>query len=220
MNIDTINLFPGDKVLDIGSGNNPNSRATILMDRYIDDASHRSFEGLKTQGKPFIIANIEYLPFKNKSIDVIIANHIIEHVDDPVRACIEIQRVAKRGYIETPSPFLEQGYYIASDGSSHWEKHKWYVINPDQTARASRMREIGKKLIFQRKDPYFFDSSIHSHIIKQMLYDVRANFSEEGKSNDYINKIMDKFTPSVHHTIFHWDTSFSVEVRNEKGEIE
>lgn len=221
MNRETLDVRPDDKfILDVGSGNNPNPFATVLMERFIEDKSHRGFNPVRTDGKQLVVGDLQYIPFKNKSIDVIVANHVIEHVDDPIKACLEIQRAGKRGYIETPSPFLEQGYYLTTDGRSHWEKHRWYVWNTDQGPRAAERREIGKRLIFQRKDPYYFDNSIHSHIIKQMFYNIREHFSDNQQTNDYVNKLMNFFSPSVHQTVFHWDTSFSVEVRNEKGEVE
>lgn len=224
MNRETLDIRSGDKILDVGSGNNPNPFATVLMERFIEDKSHRGFNPVQTvvggERKQLVVGDLQYIPFKNKSIDVVVANHVIEHVDDPIKACLEIQRVGKRGYIETPSPFLEQGYYLTTDGRSHWEKHKWYVINPDQNPRSSERRDISGKLIFQRKDPYYFDNSLHSHIMKQMFYNIREHFSDNQQTNDYVNKIMDKFTPSMHQTIFHWENNFSVEVRNEKGELE
>jgi ubiquinone/menaquinone biosynthesis C-methylase UbiE len=59
------------------------------------------------------------MPFADRSIDFVVASHIAEHVDDPVRFCAELQRVAKAGYIETPGPLTE---YLMPTRS-----HKWIV---------------------------------------------------------------------------------------------
>ncbi len=48
-----------------------------------------------------------------------IASHIAEHVDDPAGLCDELRRVARRGYIETPSP--------AADALLHEDYHLWRV---------------------------------------------------------------------------------------------
>jgi len=215
MNMATLDIYIGDEVLDVGSGNNPTSISTVLLDLYLKDDSHRSEHPLKLdEQRPFVNASVEYLPFRDKAFDYVIANHVLEHVDDPKKACMELQRVARKGYIETPSPFLEQGYWVATDGKSHWEKHKWYVWNPSQSVHAAYTREIGRKLIFERKNPKRFDDeSRFGHIIRLMMEDVRAHFSKNQTNNEYINRIMGMFTPNIHATIFHWEDGFEVEVR-------
>ncbi len=47
--------------------------------------------------KPNIIADALHLPFKDNSIDVIIAKAIFEHIKDPFLATKEIRRVLKKG---------------------------------------------------------------------------------------------------------------------------
>jgi len=37
------------------------------------------------------------MPFPDKSFDFVYCAHVLEHVDDPIRACREIMRVGKRG---------------------------------------------------------------------------------------------------------------------------
>lgn len=221
MNLATLDIYLGDEVLDVGSGNQPTPMSTVLLDLYLRDDSHRSEHPLKLDERPFINASVEYLPFKDKAFDYVIASHVLEHVDDPVRACKEIQRVGKRGYVECPSPFLEQGYWVATDGKSHWEKHKWYCWNPSQSVRAAEKREISRKLIFQRKNPKDFDDdSRFGHVIRLMLQDIRAHFSKDGTDNERVNWIMGQFTPSLHATILHWEGNFEVEVRECEGGLD
>lgn len=216
MNLSTLDIRKNDIVLDIGSGNDPKPVSTILLDLFITDNSHRSFNPIKMDWRPFIHGGVENLPFKNKSVDYIICNHVLEHVDDPLRACLEIQRVAKRGYIECPSPFLEQGYYIVSNGESYWNKHKWYVWNPSQSPYAAERREISKLLIFQRINHKQYCNCRFAHIIQQFYYDMRAHkqqfiekFGAHSASN-IVDRVLGLFTPSIHHTIMHWSDSFDV----------
>jgi len=55
-------------------------------------------------GKPVIQCDIARMPFADKEFDFAYCSHVLEHVEDPAAACKELMRIAKRGYIETPSP--------------------------------------------------------------------------------------------------------------------
>jgi SAM-dependent methyltransferase len=114
-------IAPGSVVLDIGSGNYPFPLATILTDRYVETTQHRS-EKLVLDERPFLLSDIEHLPFANKTIDFVYCSHVLEHVNNPVQVCSEIVRVGKRGYIETPT--------LAKDMLFSWAKgmHKWYIV--------------------------------------------------------------------------------------------
>lgn len=102
-------------VLDVGCGAWPNELATIACDRSLDEDIHRT--GLATVvDRPFVICDAAALPFRDGSIDFVIASHIAEHIDDPAAFCTELTRAAKAGYIETPSPLadwlLDEEYHI------------------------------------------------------------------------------------------------------------
>ena len=66
---------------------------------------------------PDIIGDIHNLPFEDNSQDSIICIAVLEHVEDPIKACKEIYRVLKPGgYCFVYVPFLyyyhaERGYY-------------------------------------------------------------------------------------------------------------
>jgi hypothetical protein len=111
-----------DKVLDIGSGNDPFPHATLLADRYLETTRHRNAE-FQNAGKPVVVTDINNLPFANKSFDYVYCAHLLEHVEDPIHACSEVMRVGKRGYIETPT--------IAKDMLFAWAKdmHKWHLVS-------------------------------------------------------------------------------------------
>jgi len=112
----------GEKILDIGSGGDPFPYATILADRHLEPTYHRSTI-FKSEGKPVIICDICELPFIDGAFDYVIAAHVLEHVDDPIKACLELQRVAKSGFIETPT--------LMKDILFSWAKgmHKWHLLS-------------------------------------------------------------------------------------------
>jgi len=54
-----------------------------------------------------IVADVQDLPFKDNSIDMIIAESLLEHVEDAPKAIAEIQRVLKPGgYVWVKIPFM------------------------------------------------------------------------------------------------------------------
>ena len=105
------------RVLDIGSGHDPFPLATHLADYQIkDDGSRR--RPLVRDKRPFSICNVENMScFKDKEFDFVFCCHLLEHVGYPDKACSEIIRVGKRGYIETPSRFNE---YTYGDPTHRW----------------------------------------------------------------------------------------------------
>ena len=120
------NIKPTDRVLDIGSGGDPFPQATFLVDRFIEPTPHR-YGSIVRDEKPLVSADIHHLPFRDKSFDFIYCVHILEHVDDPLRACAEIMRVGKRGYLETPTASEDLLFAWAK------ERHKWQVVGINRT---------------------------------------------------------------------------------------
>jgi len=53
-------------------------------------------------GKPVTECSVESMPFADKEFDFVYCSHVLEHVESPEKACNELMRVSKSGYIETP----------------------------------------------------------------------------------------------------------------------
>lgn len=98
-------IKPGDKVLDIGSGHIPFPLATHLADLTLTDHQYgRAGTPFKhIDGKPVYECSVESMPFADKEFDFVYCSHVLEHTGDPEKACRELMRVGKRGYIETPT---------------------------------------------------------------------------------------------------------------------
>src|SRR3989338_7812257 len=67
--------------------------------------------------KPDVVGDIHHMPFVDNSMEAILCIAVLEHVQDPIRACQEMYRVLKPGgYCFVYVPFLyyyhaERGYY-------------------------------------------------------------------------------------------------------------
>lgn len=110
-----------DRVLEVGGGHNPHHRANVVVDKFADSNYHRSGNIKLFKGQQFIEADGENLPFKDQEFDFVMCNQVLEHVDDPAAFLREQFRVARRGYIETPSVI---GEYLFPKDSHKWLLHE------------------------------------------------------------------------------------------------
>jgi len=119
-------LQPGDQVLDIGSGGDPFPCATVLIDRFLEKSPYRT-EALVRDTRPLLLADIHELPFRDEGFDFVYCAHVLEQVENPLRACAEIMRVGKRGFIETPTAGKDMLFAWARNGQ------KWHVVDIGRT---------------------------------------------------------------------------------------
>jgi uncharacterized protein YbaR (Trm112 family) len=105
-----------DLMLDIGSGDRPHLRADIICDRY-EESWERTQKLLRD--RPLVLGDINALPFKEKAIDVVCCQHVMEHLEFPEEAYAQMEHIGKRGLIRTPSPLAEK--FFARD------VHRWMV---------------------------------------------------------------------------------------------
>ncbi|MGD8568076.1 MAG: AMP-binding protein [Gammaproteobacteria bacterium] len=107
-----------ETVLDAGCGSFPFPLATHLCD-ISGPETLGSVAVNRPQARPFYRCSVESMPFKDKQFDFVYCTHVLEHVEDPARACRELMRISKRGYIECPSSWHEYVF--------HSPDHKWLV---------------------------------------------------------------------------------------------
>lgn len=155
-------ILPDWVVLDIGSGHYPFPYATVLTDHYLGISHHRTEELVRDE-RPFLVSDICHLPFADKSVDFIYCSHVLEHMDDPAKACQELMRVGKRGYIETPT--------LAKDMLFAWARgmHKWHVMAVGDTLIFC---EYAERQLDGVRSPYWRETVLgrHRHPL-QVLFD-------------------------------------------------
>src|SRR5579872_937201 len=116
-----LNIGRNERVLEVGGGHNPNPRSNVVVDKFTDTNYHRSGDIKVLAKQTFLQADGENLPFKDKEFDYVICCQVLEHVENPVKFLSEQFRVAKRGYIETPSLL---GEYLFPRESHKWILHE------------------------------------------------------------------------------------------------
>lgn len=136
--VKTFNIKEGDRVLDIGCGGDPFPMSTVVADRFPDSDQDRPSYPLETLGKPFVVCDVQALPFRDKSYDFVYCSQLLEHVPDPIIACREIQRVSLRGYIDTP-------YRISDVLHNYLFLHRWSVSHAGNTLVFREYQEWERK---------------------------------------------------------------------------
>jgi hypothetical protein len=144
-------------VLEIGSGDNPNPRSDVLVDRFLG-SDNRERGGDLVVDRPFVVADAHHLPFKDGAFAYAICSHILEHMDDPEQFARELRRTSEAGYIQSPSEIAERLF--------HWSFHRWYVnlvgdtlvLHPKE--QAEPFGELFDYLYEYNPAYYFFQRSV------------------------------------------------------------
>lgn len=91
------------KILDIGCGNK--SIGDVNVDLYINKGEHRLKEDyfIEMSKTPnFIKCDAHCLPFRDKAFDISYSHHVLEHLENPLKALIEWERVGKKLVVVVP----------------------------------------------------------------------------------------------------------------------
>lgn len=141
-------IHANDLMLDVGSGQDPHPRANVLVDRFVDSNLERLCHASVVIDRPLFVADAARLPFASEAFDFVNCSHLLEHVSDPAGVVRELSRVARRGYVETPSPIYEKIW--------GWKFHRWFV---------SCERD---RLVFVAKDKVIYDGELHGWFSTRM----------------------------------------------------
>lgn len=187
----------GDKVLDIGSGNVPFPLATHLADITIEDNTYgRAGVPFKfLENKPVYEINIEDMPFEDNEFDFVYCSHVLEHVDNPEKACKELMRVGKRGYIETPSYHKDLIFNTAEVSN-----HKWKVSFSNNTLEFNNYENDELK-------------GIGVDVFREMSLNPASDREKAFYSLIHLR-------PELFNTMLIWEEKFNVKVNNHLVKIE
>lgn len=153
-----------DTVVDIGSGGGWAS--SIPHERiFFIDLSMKNLSSLKSGSSGPVMADAHILPFKDESVELLIASEIVEHLNDPELAAKEMWRVLKPGgRIIVSTPYKERIRYtlcIHCNEPTPWNAHlhsfdreKLFSFFPKNAHR--RAYRFGSKILVVARAPRIF----------------------------------------------------------------
>lgn len=115
--LNKLNIGSKDTVLEIGPGNYPFWRSDIYLERDVYENKERA--GNLVIDKPLIVADAHSIPLADKSIDFVFCAQVLEHSENPEVLISEMNRIGRKGYIETPNFYRELMF--------GWPFHKWFI---------------------------------------------------------------------------------------------
>lgn len=186
------------KVLELGCGDGSLWKTNYKYipkswDIYLTDFSKGMLEDAKKnlskqkERFKFEIVDIEKIPYEDESFDVVIANHMLYHVENIDRAMIEVRRVLKKQGI----------FYASTVGKEHMKEMREFISKVDKsilhlesfTLTKKFQLENGKKILskhFPYVDTKRYEDSLAIKeeealldYIFSMPGDIREKFDEE-----------------------------------------
>lgn len=91
------------KVLDIGCGNK--AKGNVNVDLYLNRGEHRLKEDCLIETSKitnFVKCDAHSLPFQDKVFEVSYSHHVLEHLENPLKALKEWFRVGKKLFVVVP----------------------------------------------------------------------------------------------------------------------
>jgi SAM-dependent methyltransferase len=137
-------------ILDVGSGDRPIREADVLCDLHVIDNRQRGNMALAMDNRSFVQCDVETLPFRDKSLNFVYCNRVLEYTRNPDKAIQEMERVGASGYVGTPS-LIFPNYYGA-----YSENNRLFFVRIDKT-----MSEIFPVRFRQMIFFHFFSSLIN-----------------------------------------------------------
>jgi SAM-dependent methyltransferase len=184
-----LHIKKNDRVLEVGGGHRPHPRANVVVDKFTQSNFHRSGDLKVLKNQTFLEADGENLPFADKEFDYVICSHVLEHVDNPEKFLSEQFRVAKRGYMETPS-LLGEVLYAR-------ESHKWIIQEFDDITY----------LVDKKKINFYYG------------YDMVELLQGYLPANSIGYKILERTHPNMFTNRVEWEHDFQYEVNSEDPEL-
>ena len=140
-----LRTIPADaKVVDVGGGAAPFPRADYVIDAmpFQKFGAHRDGNIPQELGIEPRYSEERWIqtdlcdrrpwPIPDKSFDFAICSDVLQDVRDPMWVCSELRRIAKAGYIESPSRVVEQSKGVENPRHAGYYHHRWLIASGNQ----------------------------------------------------------------------------------------
>jgi ubiquinone/menaquinone biosynthesis C-methylase UbiE len=128
-----------DRVLEIGPGATPYHRSDVFLELAYESVEERIAQsghvGVLNTLKEIKYYNGDVFPFSDNEFDYIICSHVLEHVENADKFLSEIQRVAKKGYLEYPTIYYDFIY--------NFPEHKLFLMEKNGVINWMTKEESG-----------------------------------------------------------------------------
>ena len=177
--INKLKITPKTKVLDVGGA--MKQRSEIKVDTLVDllrpEESPYTKSTLKAKNFVRLDVTTQTLPFKDKEFDVVLCTHTLEDLPTPFLVLEQMQRVAKRGYIETP--LMGTDIVFSHVDTTNWltgfrrtpgiAHHKWLF-----------WKHLGKLWVIPKNYPLLYSPEFH---VTSWRGETNLSYFWEGKIN-------------------------------------
>jgi len=185
-----LDIKKSDLVLEVGSGDFPNIYSDVLVDKFPSTNQCRNFD-LKTNDRPFIVADGEKLPFRDNAFDYSISANAMTYSENPDKFIDELTRVAPRGLLILPTELNEIMYDTPL--------HRWFINYQD-----------GKLIFRPKKIARSFGRFFH------LLYRRNKKFRKFQDDNSHLFYIVLRWEGKVDYVIEREVEEPVVNLRNEE----
>jgi predicted SAM-dependent methyltransferase len=197
--LDYVSKKAEGKVLELGPGQIPFSKATHFC-------GHSEEEKSRLKNYSVCDFSSQVFPYKNKEFDFIYARHVIEDLYNPIHFLNECKRIAKAGFFETPSPYVEvtkevEGEKCKHKGYHHHFSFVWTNGNQINLLHKYPLIEfiefkLNKDLI---QDPFVWNN----YFMWENDFDIQHWQHEKNfiTITDYPNLILKGINQSLNHTM-------------------
>jgi ubiquinone/menaquinone biosynthesis C-methylase UbiE len=138
--------------------------------------------------RPMVLANAERLPFKDDTFDFVIASHVLEHSEDPVRFISEMERVGMAGYIEVPDAFMER--------LTNYPFHRLEITDVNNELQIRKKQG-------ETQDPELFES------FKNKARGIARHWFERNPFNFHVRYYWSRESGGVHYNIVNAEYQFN-----------
>ncbi len=188
-----VSFCEGKEVLVAGCGNG--EEAELLSKTFnsriigvdINVEEERSFKNLK-----ILNGDITSLSFKDKEFDLVYSYHVLEHVQDPLKALMELERVLDDGgilFIGFPNRSRLIGYVGSHNKMTLWDKVRYNLNDYKYRLRGKFKNEYGAHAGFSQREFFQMAKGIFKEVIDvREEYFARKFESHKGKLK-FLNSI-------------------------------